>query len=1179
MKRMLRLLMITALTSAMAMPLWGQVKDPKYMSPEEAQSFMEKMQRRLSKALQKQNRLAKTAQGEHDERRIAILSGNQITTVIYNYGSIARPGLITGTTDLVWPKGANALGYGYEFGPLVAAEVIDAQGDAVHIVDDGFILEADGDYAPGTDRKRGWLPRIGFADPTQEELATFSSPDANNDGKPDSWSEAWYNPVLGRYVWPAFLGDDATTPDEEAYWVMDDFTNDEFEYYPFPSDSALRGLGLTMQCRAFQFNNPLAEDIIFLVYTVTNVSEKDLDQVYFGMFGDPHVGGGADYADDYAGFISPFDQSIDINARNMLYAYDDDRRGQGGIATGYFGYKFLESPSIDDDGLDNDGDLLVDESPFNDAGALVFGPIGIYGEPKLHWSGDEDGDWNPEIDDVGADGIAGTGDFGEGNGQPDQGEINFGFKDIAESDQIGLTSFNALIFGGENRPKNDELMWAKITSRLGDTTQVIQQDADNVFIYGSGPFELKRGDSQRFSIALLMGEDLQDLIQNAIISQQVFEADYQFAKPPDKPRLTAVPGDKKVTLYWDTKSELSYDPFVARGHPDSLEKGFDFEGYKIYRSEDFSFDDTKTITDQAGIRFLSTPLRNERGAPAQWDLINEYSGYSSIPYIGRGVRYFLGNNSGLLHTYVDSSNVVNGKRYFYSVVAYDHGDATLQIPPTETQRTIKQDPVSGEFTFDVNTAVIFPGPPAAGFVGPKVDGNIANKAERTIGNATGDVFVEFLNPLKVIDGKTYEVHFDSNAARTGIAYSVADLQPRTVSFVARDTNFVDILFENLIESTVSVRDANGNTVDPSRYILNFGHGRIRGRNSGDLQNGATYSMTFQYYPVYLSEALALQDYNPVFDGIKVFTRDEEAALDPVNSGFKVSVNGTNLIPSVAMSTVGTKGPPWPSDFEIHFSAYDTLANGKFVAPGDTSIIGGANAAVAPFKIFDTSTSQQVDFIINEPSRTRNKRWDYSEKIHLLRPEHTAINQTTYEVLFTTPVDTIRIDTTIVRIDPSTGQQVSIDTVIVRLKAQAPKYPGNGDIFLFFSRKPFDAGDRYKFTARAVVFDTDMAKSALDNVYVVPNPYVAFSGGEVTSPRAGVRDQRRLEFRNLPQRCTIRIFTLTGELVDTITKDDNNSFVAWNLLSFESQAIAYGIYLYHVEAPNIGEKLGRFAVIK
>ncbi|MCB0293457.1 MAG: hypothetical protein KDH97_24605, partial [Calditrichaeota bacterium] len=181
-----------------------------------------------------------------------------------------------------------------------------------------------------------------------------------------------------------------------------------------------------------------------------------------------------------------------------------------------------------------------------------------------------------------------------------------------ESDQLGLTSFNALLFGGNNRPRNDQLMWDLMSTqnqRPEDPEPVIEQEADNVFIYGSGPFTLRPGESQRFSIALLLGEDFSDLVQNASTSQQVFESDYRFAQAPRKPMLTAVPGDEKVTLYWDAGAEASFDPFVGRANPDDPSKGFDFEGYKIYRSQDESFNDTKTITDSKGNAFLSEPIK------------------------------------------------------------------------------------------------------------------------------------------------------------------------------------------------------------------------------------------------------------------------------------------------------------------------------------------------------------------------------------------------------------------------------------------------------------------------------------------------------------------------------------------------------------------------------------------
>ena len=146
-------------------------------------------------------------------------------------------------------------------------------------------------------------------------------------------------------------------------------------------------------------------------------------------------------------------------------------------------------------------------------------------------------------------------------------------------------------------------------------------------------------------------------------------------------------------------------------------------------------------------------------------------------------------------------------------------------------------------------------------------------------------------------------------------------------------------------------------------------------------------------------------------------------------------------------------------------------------------------------------------------------------------------------------------------------------------AGTPALPTQGDVFAVKTSKPFADRDAYTFTTRAVRFDVPTAKSVLDRIYVVPNPYVAYSTLEMPSTITTSRGDRKLQFRNLPPQCTIRIYTMVGELVDTIVKNDNNSYANWDLLSYEGQRIAYGIYLYHVDVPGVGEKIGRFAVIK
>jgi hypothetical protein len=52
----------------------------------------------------------------------------------------------------------------------------------------------------------------------------------------------------------------------------------------------------------------------------------------------------------------------------------------------------------------------------------------------------------------------------------------------------------------------------------------------------------------------------------------------------------------------------------------------------------------------------------------------------------------------------------------------------------------------------------------------------------------------------------------------------------------------------------------------------------------------------------------------------------------------------------------------------------------------------------------------------------------------------------------------------------------------------------------------------------------------------------------------------------------------------VARIDHNSTVNdgtadWDLLTLDQLEIAYGVYIYHVDAPGIGEKIGKFAVIK
>jgi len=104
----------------------------------------------------------------------------------------------------------------------------------------------------------------------------------------------------------------------------------------------------------------------------------------------------------------------------------------------------------------------------------------------------------------------------------------------------------------------------------------------------------------------------------------------------------------------------------------------------------------------------------------------------------------------------------------------------------------------------------------------------------------------------------------------------------------------------------------------------------------------------------------------------------------------------------------------------------------------------------------------------------------------------------------------------------------------------------------------------------------------DDVYVVPNPYVGYNVIEPTNRLPGeARGERRLYFENLPAQCTIRIFTVNGDLVQTLERNSgaDNGREFWNLLNRDGFSVAYGVYVAHIDAPGIGEKIVKFAIIK
>jgi hypothetical protein len=112
------------------------------------------------------------------------------------------------------------------------------------------------------------------------------------------------------------------------------------------------------------------------------------------------------------------------------------------------------------------------------------------------------------------------------------------------------------------------------------------------------------------------------------------------------------------------------------------------------------------------------------------------------------------------------------------------------------------------------------------------------------------------------------------------------------------------------------------------------------------------------------------------------------------------------------------------------------------------------------------------------------------------------------------------------------------------------------------------------------------KEEKPKVVVYPNPYKWDQDySRFEKPGGGtVGDyDHKVNFANLPAKCTIRIFTLSGDLVKIIEhykteEDPTAGYDYWNLISRNTQLVVSGVYLYSVESAE-GNQIGKFVIIK
>jgi hypothetical protein len=761
----------------------------------------------------------------------------------------------------------------------------------------------------------------------------------------------------------------------------------------------------------YAWNYPSNQDIFFITYVVRNASTTDtLKECFMGAVCDADVG---DATDDMVGtLLNTYVPGADT-VKNVGYVGDNNNYEAPGSlweggTPGVFAYKFLESPRHENDttqlGMTAFKKFTIDIDPVTDAAQYLT--------------------------------MAGF-DYRTGVYAPYDSA-----KDIAP--------------------------------------------ADKRFIQCSGPFKLAPQQMVRLVIACMgapyggpnqnwQDRPIDSLVHLAKLANQaqfIYDQGWLLPGPPLAPNMTLVPGDNQVRIVWDNLPEVTADPYWLKvaSDPtkpgwDPLYRGYDFQGYIVYKSKNGSDWRILGQCDLAdGDTFSYPPGGDSAGTPDS--------------------LWIKATDAGLYYSLVDS-NVTNGFTYYYCVASYDYNvqttqwDSTHHIPLDSTHIILRSGLVANFSTV--------PRWDAANYVMPTTGVVIA------VGDTTKPGLkcrAEVVVPAQVT-ADTYELRFlgpeyGGSATRSTYSYKVTDMRN-----------------DSLVIDTTSFDYTIGNTLTRSLPVLN---------------------------------GLALRC---------------SLKLTLPASGIEAAFVETGTYPSDKVRGSGTASQGlWAfraADYEVEFSVSPYLTAKVYdITHGRIEV---------PITKFDNLSA----------SKEQANGWCFVDR--------TARN----------PSDTLkgrmaRIYVCGAYAEINAGDSIAGNTSLIQ----------NGDKWMLVGNK--DGGTAPFYNAYRVISIPGVARADTTyklNVKVVPNPYVVFNAWEKSS------EQRYVRFTHLPNECTIRIYTVAGDLVkvikhvDTKTQAlDQGGTETWDFTNespgstgtaISGQLVASGVYVYHVES-KVGEAVGKLAFI-
>jgi hypothetical protein len=463
-------------------------------------------------------------------------------------------------------------------------------------------------------------------------------------------------------------------------------------------------------------------------------------------------------------------------------------------------------------------------------------------------------------------------------------------------------------------------------------------------------------------------------------------------------------------------------------------------------------------------------------------------------------------------------NVVNGQRYYYAVVSYDYGgDLSNDIIPSDSPMRLRVNSLTGEIELGPNVVEVTPSPPSAGYNDAEF---LSDTINHISGTSSGRIYYEIINPMNIKSDHTYQITFTDTILPNQQGPAGYDTVTTKSYFLVdvTDPEYPDTLVNNEHELQAS----DGQVIDGFRLTFNNVDELRYNEENSHWSRDSIWTFNFFRYATFNIVGTKLP-----YDYRIIFTEEQsDSSIDlcmrylPNTTicypGFLYAGKQVNFKVERRESLTGVDSIDW---VKIPIGFIDIIPMGE------------------PDGYFNADGQRESDWIVFMDYEDDNGNpwpsWAFYLNLH--------------------PNDSLLIY----------------------------NEPQPGDTAMIIVEKPFLPEDIYQFTTVSPYIDTQQAKEDLEKIKVVPNPYYATTAFEGQNTFTSGRGPREIQFRNLPQECTIRIFTISGELVKTIHHSEPINFGTgkWDLLTKDNLTAAYGIYVYHIDASGIGEKIGKLAIIK